>query len=154
MNTHLQQDRTRGFARVLGPFFVIVAATTVARASDMRRLLSEFGDSPAWPWVTGAFLLLVALVIIALHPYWRGAAAITVSVVGWALALRAVFLMAFPRAFLAATDAAMGMPGLWVGVDIAAALLGLYLTHVGWGPGPRGPVTRPDTSGRNRRRAA
>ncbi len=77
----VQQLRTRMFARVLGPFFVIVAATTVAR-SDMRTLLSDFEASAAWPWVTGCFLLLASLVIVALHQYWRGAAAITVSVVG------------------------------------------------------------------------
>ena len=66
----LQQLRTRMFARVLGPFFVIVAATTVARASDMRRLLADFEANAAWPWVTGAFLLLASLVIIALHQHW------------------------------------------------------------------------------------
>ena len=58
------------------------------------------------------FLLLASLVIVALHQYWRGAAAITVSVVGWVFALRAVFLMAFPHAFMAAADAAIGMSGL------------------------------------------
>ena len=103
-----QPFRTRMFARVLGPFFIIVAATTVARASDMRTLLSDFEASSAWPWVTGAFLLLTSLVIIGLHQYWQGAAAITVSVAGWVLALRAIFLMAFPHAFLSAANAAIG----------------------------------------------
>ena len=83
------------FARVLGPLFVIVAATTVARESDMPTLLSDFEASAAWPWVTGAFLLLVALVIVALHQYWRGAAAITVSVAGWVFALRRCFSWLF-----------------------------------------------------------
>jgi hypothetical protein len=46
----LQQLRTRMFARVLGPFFLVVAATTVARASDMRTLLSDFEANAAWPW--------------------------------------------------------------------------------------------------------
>jgi hypothetical protein len=132
----LQQFRTRMFARVLGPFFIIVAATTVARASDMRTLLSDFEASSAWPWVTGAFLLLTSLVIIGLHQYWQGAAAITVSVAGWVLALRAIFLMAFPHAFLSAANAAIGMTALWVGVDTFIGLVGLYLTYVGWSPAP------------------
>src|SRR5246127_4558624 len=110
----IPQFRTRMFARVLGPFFVIVAATTVARISDMRTLLSDFEAYSAWPFVTGSFLLLASLAIVALHPYWRGAAAITVSVTGWVLALRAVFLMAFPRAFMAAANATIGMTALWV----------------------------------------
>jgi len=150
----IQQFRTRMFARVLGPFFIIVAATTVARASDMRTLLSDFGASPAWPWVTGGYLLLASLVIIALHQYWRGAAAITVSVAGWVLALRAAFLMAFPHAFMSAANAAIGMSALWVSVDIFIGLVGLYLTYVGWMPAPSQPASQADTSTPNLPRAA
>jgi hypothetical protein len=149
----VQQLRTRMFARVLGPFFVIAAATTVARP-DMRTLLSDFEASAAWPWVTGSFLLLASLVIVALHQYWRGAAAITVSVVGWVLALRAVFLMAFPHAFMAAANAAIGMTALWVSVDIFMGLVGLYLTYVGWGPVPSQPVAQAETSTADHPRAA
>lgn len=140
-----QQVRTRMFARVLGPFFVIVAATTVAR-SDMRTLLMDFEASTAWPWVTGAFLLLASLVIVALHQYWRGAAAITVSVIGWLLALRAVFLMAFPHAFMAAANAAIGLTALWMSVAVFMGLVGLYLTYVGWGPAPGQPLEERHTS--------
>lgn len=75
--------RTRMFARVLGPFLVVFTATTVARASDMRKLLSDFDSKSALPLVTGGFLLLASLVIIGLHQCWRGAPAVTVSVVGW-----------------------------------------------------------------------
>ncbi|SPM42414.1 membrane protein [Mycobacterium numidiamassiliense] len=147
MNTTEQQQlRTQMFARVLGPFFVLVAATTVARASDMRALLSDFEANAAWPWVTGAFLLLASLVIVALHQYWRGAAAITVSLAGWVLALRALFLMAFPHAFMAAADSAIRMTALWVSVDLFIGLVGLYLTWVGWRPAPIQPVTQTETS--------
>lgn len=152
--TEQQQRRTRMFARVLGPFLVIVVATTVARASDMRKLLSDFEGNAAWPWVTGAFLLLASLVIVGLHQYWRGAAAITVSVVGWVFALRAVFLMAFPHAFMAAADTAIRMTALWVSVDIFVGLVGLYLTYVGWRPIPTEPVTQAETSAPGVPRAA
>jgi hypothetical protein len=134
------------FARVLGPFFIIVAATTVARASDMRTLLSDFEASTAWPWVTGAFLLLASLVIVALHQHWHGTAAITVSVTGWVLALRALLLMAFPHAFMAAADAAIRMSALWVSVDIFVGLVGLYLTYVGWKPATSPTTPQTDTS--------
>jgi hypothetical protein len=146
MSTSEQQLRTRMFARVLGPFFAIFAATTVARASDMRKLLSDFEANSAWPWVTGGFLLLASLVIVALHQYWRGAAAITVSVVGWVLALRALFLMAFPHVVMGAADAAIRVSALWVSVTIFVGLVGLYLTYVGWRPAPTHPVAQAETS--------
>ena len=155
MDTTEQQElRTRMCARVLGPFFVIFAATTAAHASDMPKLLSDFEANSAWPWVTGSFLLLVALVIVALHQYWRGAAAITVSVSGWVLALRALFLMAFPHAFMGAADAAIRMTALWVSVTIFVGLVGLYLTYVGWRPAPSQPVRQAETSNPDLPRAA
>ena len=120
----------------------------------MRTLLSDFEANPAWPWVTGAFLLLASLVIIALHQYWRGAAAITVSVVGWVLALRALFLMAFPHAFMAAANAAIGVGALWVSVDVFIGLVGLYLTYIGWSPAPSQPVAQAETSTPDLPRAA
>lgn len=155
MSTTTEQPelRTRNFSRVLGPFFVIFAATTVARASDMRKLLSDFEANSALPWVTAGFLLLAALVIVGLHQYWRGAAAIAVSVVGWVFALRAVFLMAFPHVFLGAADAAMRMTALRVSVTVFVGLVGLYLTYVGYKPVPA-PLSTHETSAPDMPRAA
>jgi hypothetical protein len=84
MNVSQQsQARTRMFSRVLGPFLVIVDITAIARASDMQKLLSQFEANSLWTWVTGAFILVFGLTIVAAHQYWRGAAAIIVSVLGW-----------------------------------------------------------------------
>jgi hypothetical protein len=33
------------FARVLGPYLVVVTATAVARTSEMRTLLSQFSEN-------------------------------------------------------------------------------------------------------------
>src|ERR1700757_2405289 len=109
MSSTQLQPRTRMFARVLGPFVAILGATVVARASEMRTLLSEFEANAVWAWVTGAFLLLFGLVVITLHPYWRGGAAIAVSVLGWMITLRGLLLVAFPKAFMSAANATIGM---------------------------------------------
>lgn len=42
MNSSRLRQRTRMFARVLGPFLAIVGAAVVARAPQMSTLLSEF----------------------------------------------------------------------------------------------------------------
>ncbi|ETZ99999.1 hypothetical protein I547_5217 [Mycobacterium kansasii 824] len=59
------------FARVMGPFLVIVTVTAIARTSEMRMLLTEFRANFVWPWVGGAFTLLTGLVVVALHRHWR-----------------------------------------------------------------------------------
>jgi hypothetical protein len=127
--------RTRMFSRVLGPFLVIVDITAIARASEMQELLSQFEADSLWTWVTGAFILVFGLVIVAAHQYWRGVAAIIVSVLGWLVTLRGVLLLAFPKIFVSAANAMIGAHGWWMALCAAAALAGLYLTYVGWSGG-------------------
>ena len=135
-------DTTRRFARVLGPFFVIICATVVARAPDMRELITEFGATAIWPWVSGAFVLMGGLIVVALHPYWRGVAAVIVSLLGWMMVLRGVLLIAFPAVFMSIANHTVGAEAVWRTVFVGFALVGLYLTWVGWMPHRRHPVMR------------
>jgi hypothetical protein len=72
-SSQASQHSTRMFARVLGPFLVISCVTAVVRSPGMRALVTDFGANPVWPWVTGAFMLVGGLVIVALQQCWRGA---------------------------------------------------------------------------------
>jgi len=124
------------FARTLGPFFAILAVMAMVHASDMRPMVDEFAANRLWPWMLGAFNLLGGLIIIALHQYWRSAAAIIVSVLGWLLALRGLFILAFPQTAISLAKNAVGAATLtlsWTGF-VVLALVGLYLTYVGWIP--------------------
>lgn len=133
-----EQSRTttRMFARVVGPFVAIVSTTAAVQASDLRPAISEFGANPLWGWVAGAFTLLAGLVVVGLHPYWRGAAAAIVSVMGWLTTLKGLLLMAFPGTIKSVADTAIDSNWLRA-VYVVFFLLGLYLTYAGWVPAPR-----------------
>lgn len=131
------QPRTRGFARVLGPFYAIVGTVVAVRASAMPAMLSEFTNSNTWPWITGAFLLMGGIAVIAFHPYWRGAAAAIVSVVGWGMAAKGFFLLAFPHQYASLASHLIGATPVWQFVYLLGALMGVYLSYVGWATGPR-----------------
>ena len=134
-STRMVDARTRMFSRVLGPYLVIVTITALARASQMPALLKDFGSNAAWPWVSGAFVLLSGLVIVALHQNWRGAAAIIVSLVGWMTVLKGLVLLAFPEPYLSAGAVAIDNGNWWWRVVmVISTLAGLYLTYVGWAP--------------------
>lgn len=128
------QTRTRTFARVFGPFLVVVDVVAVVRASQMRAIVAAFEDNPLWSWLAGAFILVFGLIVIAGHQYWRGAAAVTVSLLGWLVALRGLLLLAFPRTFASLADAMIDARAAWVALCTVFALIGVYLTYVGWIP--------------------
>lgn len=131
--------RTRAFARVLGPWLLIVPGIIVLRISDMDALTSGFFENPALAWFTGALLLFGGLLIIAFHQYWSSAAAILISLFGWFLALRGLVLMAAPHLMERAAAASAGaVPLVRMGFG-ALVLAGLWLTFEGWIAKPPGP---------------
>jgi hypothetical protein len=148
------QPETRFFSRVLGPFLVIVDITAIVRASDMRAVVTEFEASSVWSWVAGAFILLFGLVVVAAHPHWRGAAAIIVSLLGWLIVLRGLLVFAFPKAFASAANGMIGAQGWWVTICVLLALVGLYLTYVGWAPASKRTAPQAPNATGDLRRAA
>ena len=148
------QAKTRAFARVIGPFLTIVTATAIVRAPAMPKLLTEFRANPVWPWVTGAFILLTGLIVVSLHRYWRGAPAIIVSVLGWLTVLKGLFLMALPQTYLSFAGTAVDAVTWWRAGFLAMALVGLYLTFIGWAPAPKRTAAQPARPAPDVRRAA
>lgn len=142
------------FARVLGPYLMIGCITAAARTSEMSAVLSDFAANALWPWVAGSVVLLGGLVVIALHSYWRGPAAIVVSVLGWLIALRGLLLLAFPAAFTSMAQSMIGMGDLWRAVCIVFAAMGLYLSYVGWMPPAGTASSRPADATRDLPQAA
>jgi len=127
---------THLFARALGPFFCIVPASMAARATELQALLTLFEVDPLRAWALGAALLLGGSTIIAAHQYWRGAAAIIISLLGWLLAVRGVLLLLAPQVDLVAADALSGPigPAFVRALLLCLSVAGLYLTYVGWAP--------------------
>jgi hypothetical protein len=157
MSSSQQQQhhhRTSMFARVVGPYLVIIAATAALRPIDMKALLSRFEANSLWAWVVGAFILLLGLVTIALHPYWQGAAAIIVSVVGWLVALKGLMLVAFAHTYFSIANSAIDAVGWWRGGAVVYGLIGLHLSYVGWMPQRTRPAPQAAASTHDIPRAA
>ncbi len=129
--TRESEAPTRAFARVIGPWLVIVPGIIALRAPGMAAFASEFFKSALFVWFAGALLLFGGLLIIAFHQYWSSVAAVLISVFGWILALRGLVLMAAPELYERAGILANSifLVRLIFGFLI---VVGLYLTYVGW----------------------
>jgi uncharacterized membrane protein len=127
----------------------------VVREPEMGTFLSEFFGNGVLVWFAGGLLLFSGLLIIAFHQYWSSPSMILISLFGWFLALRGFVLMAAPQPIERGAAASMGaMPLVRIGFGILA-LIGLWLTFVGWITKPAAPPAkdRPRTSPSIRRRA-
>jgi hypothetical protein len=129
--TQQSQARTQAFARVIGPWLVIVPGIVVLRAAEMGGLASEFFNSGLFVWFAGALLLFAGLLIIAFHQYWSSVAAVMISLFGWVLALRGLVLMAAPAVYERVGLSLGATPHVRLIFGVLVAI-GLYLTYVGW----------------------
>ena len=122
---------TRNFARIIGPWLVIVPGIIVLRAPDMGQLAVEFFKNSLFIWFAGALLLFAGLLIIAFHQYWSSVAAILISLFGWVMALRGLALMAVPKLYEQAGAPFEAVPAVR-SIFGVLVIIGFYLTYVGW----------------------
>lgn len=132
--------RTRAFARIIGPWLVVVPGIIAWRAPDMAALAADFFKSALFAWFAGALLLFAGLLIIAFHQYWSSAAAVLISLFGWVLALRGLLLMVAPKLYERAGMTLVAVPVVRSIFGVLVAI-GLYLTYVGWIAKPSLPPT-------------
>src|SRR5882672_9826638 len=125
-------QRTRAFARVIGPFVAVVTVIIAIRLPDVTGLVDDLFANTVLPWMLGAMMLIAGLIVIAFHQYWRGVAAVLISLFGWFVALRGLTLLAFPSAIETGAGDTLASPGLLLAARIFFGLMtcmGLWLTY-------------------------
>jgi hypothetical protein len=128
-------QRTRAFARVIGPFVAVVTVIVAIRLPDVTGLVDDLFANTVLPWMLGAMMLIAGLIVIAFHQYWRGVAAVLISLFGWFVALRGLTLLEFPSAIETGAGDTLASSGLLLTTRFFFGLLtlmGLWLTYVGW----------------------
>ena len=134
-STAQDAQRTRAFARVLGPFVAVAAVIVAIRLPDLTGLAVDLFANAVLPWMLGAMMLIAGLIVIAFHQYWRSVTAVLISLFGWFVALRGVTLMAFPATIETGAGDTLASQGLLLVARIFFGLMtvmGLWLTYVGW----------------------
>lgn len=124
--------RTRTLARVVGPYMLVIGATLLTRQSLFNDMLPAFMADPALVLSTGAFTLIVGLVMLAAHHHWSSAAASVITLTGFAASLKGAWLMMAPEWGAATTEAMVAAPWTLTAAAAFELLLGAWLTFVGW----------------------
>ena len=125
-------NRTRLFARIIGPALVLIPSIIAIRAPAMDELLADFFANQALVWITGAVLVFAGLTVIALHQIWSSVSAVLVSLFGWFLLLRGILLLVVPQ-IAQSNGAAVAAQAYLVQLIFAGLIvIGLWLSYTGW----------------------
>lgn len=132
MNSVEKAQRTQTLARIVGPYFLIMATALLVRHATLPAILSGFMQDQALLLATAIFTLMVGLVMVAAHHHWNGVTAGLVSFVGLSATLKGAWLMIAPQLGADLTTRVLVTTPLLVGGAVVVLATGLWLTAKGW----------------------
>lgn len=122
---------TLQLARAYGIGIVIVALAALLMPARMAVVFADFERSPALAFLSALFALVLGLVLIVLHSLWTDMPAVLVSLLGWFILAKGIFLLAAPEGLLKIAAAiAPGLIRLW---GVLALVLGALYLAIGLG---------------------
>jgi hypothetical protein len=130
--TEAQAQRTRFLAQALGPFLVFVAAIIFMRYETLTDVLPMFINEAPLMLVTGVFTLFTGCLLFAAHHHFNSPAAIAVSLLALIFIARGAALTVVPDFVVDVATHVAQTPVIMLGLTAVSALIGVWLTFVGW----------------------
>ena len=84
-------------ARLIGPFFLIVAVSLLINQAQFRTIADEFMRSPALVFLTGLMILPVGLALVLTHNVWTADWRVLITILGWLTIISGTLRLAAPQ---------------------------------------------------------
>ncbi|WP_395647066.1 hypothetical protein [Terricaulis sp.] len=130
--TDAQANATRIIARIAGPYLIFIAIIMFSLYEQLPLILPAFAHDKPLLLVTGAFTTVIGLTALAFHHHLTSIAAIVVTVLAALITLRGVMLGLTPELVIGMATQVARNPIVMLVATALSALLGIYLTFVGW----------------------
>lgn len=87
-------------ARAYGMVVVAVALAALVAPARMAAAIAEFGRSPGLILLSAIVAVILGVAMVSFHSRWSDFPAILVSLLGWAVLVKGIVLLAAPDALL------------------------------------------------------
>ncbi len=93
------------FARLLGPYFVIVAIGILFNLETYQRMMGDFCKNIALLYLGGILALFFGLIVVLLHNVWVANWTVIITIFGWAGIIKGAWLIMLPNTVARFTEA-------------------------------------------------
>jgi len=101
---------TEALARIIGLYFLLGGLALWFRRAELADIMNRFKTNPALSYIAGVFVFVLGAVMLTVHPYWGGALACIVTLIGWAALIEGALLIVYPKPLYAFADSLMKSP--------------------------------------------
>jgi len=116
-------------AKIIAITYIAAGISILMGQIKLKKLLSDFNNSPALTFITGFFLVIIGALLVQYHNLWVKDWTVLVTIVGWAVLIKGTLLLLIPKAFLS-TGEKFASSNKWMGVVLL--VIGLLLGYFGF----------------------
>jgi hypothetical protein len=132
LETLRKPGRTELMARAVGAYLILMAVAFVVRQDTLPAVLSAFMQDKPLVFATGAFTVMVSIVLLCVHHDWKSLSAIAISLIGVGATIKGAWLMIAPGIGADFATTVLVTTPVLLAAAIGAFLLGLWLSVTGW----------------------
>jgi hypothetical protein len=119
-------------ARLIGPFFLIVALGLLINQAQFRILADEFMRSPALVFLTGLMILPVGLALVLTHNVWTADWRVLITILGWLAIIKGAIRLLAPQQTLDVGRTFLAKPNVIIISAAVWLVVGAVLTFFGY----------------------
>ncbi|HVB19927.1 MAG TPA: hypothetical protein VNF51_01400 [Candidatus Paceibacterota bacterium] len=121
------------YAEIFGLVILIAALAMAVNRRATIAMVHELMENRALLYLAGLMSLFLGVIIVLTHNVWTGGAlAVLVTLIGWALILRAALVLFLPHGALRNLFNSFKFEQLYYLFTLVALLLGIFLTYYGF----------------------
>ena len=120
------------FAKFLGPTMLVSGIAVLVNRKNIHAITEEFLNSPALIYLAGFLALLLGLAILIFHNVWVAGWPVIITIFGWIALGAGIVRMSFPALVKKIGTAMMARGALITIATAFNAVLGAYLTYMGF----------------------
>jgi len=120
------------FARVLGPYFVIIALGLIFNLKNYQKVTEDFFKNSALVYLGGIMAFFFGIFIILLHKLWTAGWEVFITILGWLGVVKGAFLIILPGKAAEMANFYKKNTGLLIGHSLVILVLGIFLTVMGY----------------------
>jgi cytochrome bd-type quinol oxidase subunit 2 len=131
-----EAESTRAVARVVGPTLIAAGLFMLVRRKDLPAIVDAFVHDNALATIAGLTSLVAGLVLLTVHNRISTLAALVLTLLGFAMVIRGAALLFAPWVVPPAAQWLVGAPHALDGAGVAIALVGAWISTVGFSARP------------------
>ena len=125
------QYHTILLAQIFGLYLLITAIIYLSRATFYRELVTYMNAKSGVVFVSSIVGLILGLLLVSIHNIWIWSPRVVVTILCWAVLLRAVLWLALPEKMVETTKKIAAGRGFYVAI-LVMAIIGVYELAMGF----------------------